>query len=505
MALPELGASIGIALVTGLLVALIWILTNRTVNEQWTEAREQANRVLTAQAAVLAREVRLELLLIDQSLAIIQAAWKKDSEAVNLQDMKAQLPALTNVANDLFIADERRIIRQDILPAAVGQGIGSAYVNFPHGSLETLDFDGNKAGSQILVGETGTTVDARRYLMYVIRPLDHPKSWLVGASFRSEELVKLFTRAQLGGNSVAALIDARRGTVQAIVGPPARRPKLDVSKSQMLESFQRSDAGIWVGDSPMDGVERIHAYEQLRERGMIVTVGMTTAQALQPVAPVISAARSIATMATILVVFVGGTVLWSIFTLRSSRRRLRAFERGKNDLITAQADVALARNHLRITATQLKLIMDASSDGIALFDANLALAGWNARFASACGLPPGGLREAMPMDEFFRLQVRSGVLGAVLDEEIEVAQRIARVRTEPQGSSLPQRGPEGDAISLHVRPIDDGGIVLILNNARALPVMAPLIVATPHGATATAAEPTVPAATAAAPAAVVEW
>ena len=33
--------------------------------------------------------------------------------------------ALTAVTDDLFIADERHIIQQDILPQAVGQGVGA--------------------------------------------------------------------------------------------------------------------------------------------------------------------------------------------------------------------------------------------------------------------------------------------------------------------------------------------------------------------------------------------
>ncbi|HEY0422796.1 MAG TPA: hypothetical protein VGC82_05675, partial [Rhodopila sp.] len=63
---------------------------------------------------------------------------------------------LLAVADDIFICDDKHIIRQDILPKAVGQGVGAAYVTFPHGSLELFDSDGTKNKESLLLqGQTG--------------------------------------------------------------------------------------------------------------------------------------------------------------------------------------------------------------------------------------------------------------------------------------------------------------------------------------------------------------
>jgi hypothetical protein len=185
----ELAACGAVVVVAFALIALIWMLTQRAVQEQQVEIRDRAEHALSAQAATIAETIDHELQMIDQSLMVLQAAWKADSGSFDLQKWQATMPALTAVTDDLFIADELRVIRQDIVPKAVGQGVGSAYVTFPHGSLEQFQSDGTRnKDSLIIQGDAGKPIEARQFLMYVIRPLDQPAGWLIGASYRSEEL-----------------------------------------------------------------------------------------------------------------------------------------------------------------------------------------------------------------------------------------------------------------------------------------------------------------------------
>ena len=468
--MTEVLAALGVAGASIALIVLIWILATRTIADQRSEAREGAIRTLSSHAQTLAREIELELTMIDQSLSILQTAWKYSSDTFQLQDWKARVPALTAVADDIFIADDRRIVQQDIIPAAVGQGVGAAYVNFPHGSLETLDFDANRAESRLLVGQNSEATDARRYLTYIVRPLDHPKNWLIGASYRSSELVRLFNRAELGINGVAMVLDTRRGVIEAISGPPARRVKPDISKTAMFDVFQKNEGGIWTGVSAMDGTERVHAYQRVRGRDMAVVVGMTTSQVLLPVQTLTATANTLASLASILVIVIGLALLWGIFTIRSNRREARLYARGKTELLTAQTDLANARLGLQVTTLQLQRLMDTASDGVAVFDAAMNLTRWNERFAAACGIPAELVRDRLPMDELFRQQAQAGVLGPVEDTEVEVAQRIAQVRTETGGTSLPQTGPDGTPILLHIRPIQDGSFVAVLNGVSAVQI-----------------------------------
>ena len=469
--MPEIGASVGVVLVALALIVLIWVVTMRNIGEQATTVRDRAERMVTAQAATLAEEIRFELLLTDQSLAILQAAWAKDQENFNLADWQKRIPALTAVANDIFIADEKRVVRQDILPQAVGQGAGGAYLNFPHGTLELLASDGQQAGRLILT-ETGQTIEARRYLMYIVRPLAKPTNWIIGASFRTEELTKLYSQVALGINGVVALLDSQRGTLQAVAGPAARRPQVDLSKSEMLEAFKGKAIGTWTGPTAMDNTSRIHGFARVEGRDMYVLVGINQAEAMSAADTLGSAAWSEAFVGSILVVAIAGLILWEIFNLRANRRRQRAFARAQSDLTSLQTELTMLRLRAATSAGQVAILLRRSYDGVALLDPDLHLTAWNQRFAMECGVPPEFLREGMAIDELMREQAGAGLIGSFQSDdpeaiEAEIAHRVAILRTEPAGAILPQLAADGSQIALCVDLVPDGGgLVLVLGGFR---------------------------------------
>ena len=470
----EIAAAIGVSLAAALLIALIWIVTMRSTNEQLSDIRDRAERMVAAQAATLAEEVRHELLMTDQSLAILQAAWNRDQANFNLADWHKQMPALTAVANDIFIADEKQVVRQDILPQAVGQGVGGPYVTFPHGSLEVFSSDGTKPQEgRLVVGDTGKPIEARRYLMYIVRPLEKPTKWLIGASYRSEELGRLYAQTSLGINGVTALIDSQRGVLQAIVGPSARRPQVDLTKSEMLAFFKnKGDGGIWTGRTAMDDVQRIHGFSKIQGREMYVLVGITETEAMAPAASLASGARSVAFAASAVILMIGGLVLWELFTLRAARRRRRSQARGQADLTAMQSELATVRSRATLTGGQVAAMLKSAADGVALLDNDLRLIAWNQRFTAGCGAAET-LREGLPIDELLRRQGRHGLFGPNQKTdpesiETEVARRVAILRTEPSGAFLPQIGPDGSEIGLHAEVVPDGGgVVLMLGGLRA--------------------------------------
>jgi PAS domain-containing protein len=455
-----LAACAAVAVVAFALAVLIWIVTIRTVQDQRVEIRERAEQALTGQAAAMAETIAHELLLIDQSLMILQAAWKENSDSVDLDKWRKQMPALTAVADDLFICDETHVIRQDILPQAIGQGVGSAYVTFPHGSLEHLESDGsNDKESLLLQGDIGAPIDARQFLMYVIRPLDHPKGWLIGASYRSAELTRLFAEAGLGYNAVVALTDTRRGIVQAVVGPAARRPKTDLSQTPLFAAMSRSPSGTWVGETAIDGVERLHAFHRVGDRDITVLVAASMSEVMAPADSLAAGARSLAVVATALVMAIGGLVLWELYTLRSHRRRQRAFERNKGELDRLRTAEATNTARARLNAARLQVVLDATMDGIALFDSSLRLVQWNHPFLRGIGIE---LRTDMPLDTLLRDQAAKGLFGPIPDTEVEIARRVGILRAGDT-VGLEQPGPDHETLILRGLPIDEGGFMLLLN------------------------------------------
>lgn len=463
----EVLAALAIGLLGLLLIGLIWIVTGRAVQDQTADVKDRAETALLAQASTLAEEVRHELLLIDQTLVVLQAAWKDNSDDFRLTDWSRKLPALTAVADDIFIADDHQIITQDILPNATGQGIGSAYVNFAHGSLEVFESDGRKTrNSELMIGETGQLTEARQFLMYVVRPLDHPKNYIIGASFRSAALTKLYGQAVLGINGMTALIDTRRGGVQALAGPVARRPKLDLAKSPMLAAMKdRPDGGIWAGASAMDGTERIHAFRKVQGRDLIVVVAMVQAQAMAPATSWADGAHSLAVLGTLLVIGVCGLLMAGLLTLRANRRRLRAAARDRAKVEMAQAELETGRARVALAVAQVTALQQTVSDGVATFDGALRLSGWNARFAVACGLPENTLEHGMTLEALLHHQAEAGLFGAVSDLEVEVARRIHALRAGAEPADLAQAGPDDTLLQVRARAMPDGGLVLVVAQA----------------------------------------
>jgi PAS domain-containing protein len=458
----ELAASGGVALVGFVLIALIWIVTIRTEQDVRVEIRDRAEQALVGQAATIAETVMHELLLIDQSLIIIQTAWKDDSDTVDLSKWRKKMPALTAVADDLFIADEKHIIRQDILPQAIGQGIGSAYVTFPHGSLEELENDGTKKtdSSQVRADTiTGGGVEARQSLMYIVRPLDHPKGWLLGASFRSAELTKLFAQSALGFNPVVALVDTSHGMVQAVVGPAARRPKIDMSKSPLFGLIKRSPAGTWVGTTSIDDVERLHAFHRVGDRDMAVVVAANWSEVMEPANNLAAGARSLAVIATGLVLAIGAIVLWQLYSVRDNRRQKRILERNRGELARLRAEEITTTARAKLNAARLQSVLDHSADGIALFDANLHLMQWNRPFSHGIGIV---LEPNMPLDTMLRSQAAAGLFGPIEDIEYEVARR-AGILKAGDSAGLVQPGPAQEEVVLRGLVAAEGGFILLLN------------------------------------------
>ena len=457
----EIGASAAVGVVAIALVALIWMLTGRLIQDQGAEIRERAELSLAGQAATITETISHELQVIDQSLSILQAAWKRDSDTVDLIQWQKAMPALLGVSEDVFIADDNHIIRQDIIPQAVGQGVGAAYVTFPHGVLESFEHDGTKnKESVLLLGQGASPVEARQFLMYIVRLLDHPQGWLIGASYRSAELTKLFAEAALGFNPVVALADTQHGNVQAIVGPSARQPKTSLSQTPLYAAMMKLGTGIWLGPTGIDDVERLHAFRTVPGRDMAVVVGANWSEVMQPAKDLAIATRVVAATATALVIALGGLLLWEVYTTGSNRRRKRTFERVRGEIERLRADEALNVARARINATRLQSVIANASDGFALFDSGQRLVQWNFPFARGIGIE---LRQEMPLDALLREQIaRPGRVSDGSDPEVEVARRAALLQTgDPTG--VANRGPDGEALVLRGLPIEQGGFVLVLN------------------------------------------
>lgn len=272
----------------------------------------------------MAEKVKIELLAVDQTLAVLQGLWNADPENFKLTDWERRVPALIGGSDDVFIADVKRIIQQSILPQAIGQGAGSSYLNFAHGSLELFGPDGVKlSDTRIITPAANATIEARRYLMYVVRMLGSPPVAVIGASYRSGEITRHYADGHLGLNGVIVMFDQRQATMQTVAGPAARRPRTALQRTEMYDAMRRGDGGIWTGPTSVDNVVRVHGWAKVPGRDSVVVVGSPVAQAMASAQTIEDATQAVAAVGSIVVAAAGALVIWGIATLRANRRRDR--------------------------------------------------------------------------------------------------------------------------------------------------------------------------------------
>jgi PAS domain-containing protein len=454
-------AFFAIGLTSLALIALIWTLTSRTIDDQAAEVRARTDLQVKSVAYVLAREVQDELHLVDQSLAIVQDDWKKDSDSVDLGGWRKQLLALTDVANDIFVANERGVIVQGTLPQSVGMGFGSAYVTYPNGSLEMYESDGSKNADGKIPG--ADAIQARQFLMYIVRPLSRPRGWWVGASYRSEGLTKLFAGANLGQNGVVGLVDTKRGALQGIVGSSAQIAEMDIAGSDLIDQMRKNDTGVWAGASPTDTIPRIIAWQRIPQRDMAVMVGISADTANQPLYGLAAMAHGLALVASVIVLTVAAIVIWGIATSRAEKQRKRLHERTELNLANARQELVMARARGLLSEPEASTLMSSPTDGVAWLDGEQRLRLWNARFGELAGVPLDASALGTPVEDLLRRQAEAGLFGDILEADQEVATRLTILHTGGQSVVPPtQLGPSGQQVTMHVRGVADGGLVIVL-------------------------------------------
>jgi len=449
------------------LLALIWINTARAVREQADDQRGRVEAALTAQAATLAIQAEHELLTIDQSLAIIQAAWDQDPDTTRLDDWQKKMPALTAVTRDLFIANQQRIIVQDILPAAVGQGIGAAYGNFANGSLEPLRVtDPALHDAALLVGELGSDAVTRQYVMYLVRPLLRPQGWLVGASYHSDALSEVFAVAGLGHGGLAALVDTHRGGVEALAGGAAVHPTVVIANTMLYREMTADrDSGVWIGRMPIDGVDRIVAFHRVPGRDLVALVAETTEFAMGPANGLATVMESLAVIAALLVVGIGTAIVWEIWHWRLIGRNRRLLAQAQALHSSLQVELGSLRQRAATDEMQVRMLMPLAATGVAAVDAQDRLTSWNQRFGELLGVPPDFLREGLTLDDLLRRPMTAGRTEAPADLEAGIVRRLARLRGEAGGGNLDWTAPDGSALLIRAQPLPNGGLLLVVQGA----------------------------------------
>jgi hypothetical protein len=115
--------SVLIVLATCLIIALGWFGAYAAIVAHRAVSRERVEIEVHSKAALIAEQLRRELLVTDQTLHILELEWEQDPEHFNFESWRQRALALTDISLQIFIADAHGIVRSSSRSEIVGDNI----------------------------------------------------------------------------------------------------------------------------------------------------------------------------------------------------------------------------------------------------------------------------------------------------------------------------------------------------------------------------------------------
>jgi PAS domain S-box-containing protein len=114
------------------------------------------------------------------------------------------------------------------------------------------------------------------------------------------------------------------------------------------------------------------------------------------------------------------------------------------------------------SAAVLKLIFDHAGEGISVFDAQLKLVAWNARFVELSGLPPERVVRGVPARQLLMALAEAGEFGpeGLSDAKAAALARVQAIASSADGVTHRVR-PNGRVLEMRRNPIPGGGFVML--------------------------------------------
>lgn len=120
---PAVGR-VGIVAATVILVALTWFGTIRATLTERAGAEASIDAGMARQAALLVEQIQVDLLEVDQTLRVLAHAGEADPDHFRVLSWRSNLVRLNEISPEVFIADDRGIVRDGTVLELVGSEVG---------------------------------------------------------------------------------------------------------------------------------------------------------------------------------------------------------------------------------------------------------------------------------------------------------------------------------------------------------------------------------------------
>jgi signal transduction histidine kinase/CheY-like chemotaxis protein len=441
------------------LIVLTWVGTYDAMLTEHAEAIAHIQAELANEALVFETQLRGQLQAIDQTLGVLGREWERDPGNFSLDGWGGQALIFADLAQYIFVTDTRGIIRLSTRADLVGTDV-STREYFRVGAALPAG-DGRTVIGPAMHGEV-----TKLWHVHMVRRLDTIDGHFAGiisVAYDPGVLAGLYHAADLGSHGIIALVGTQPGRIYALAGSNVTVPGGSIVGSSMQAAMQASPDGTWTGPSATDGVVRIHAFRHVVGRDMQIVAGVDRAEAMRASDSWLFGARIFASVITLAVLVMMGTLLRE---LHAARLRESSLNQERAKLEAANAELLAAKTLADATSAQLQVTLAGMSDGVSMVDREMRLMQWNSKFPDLTGVPNEMLKVGLPMEGALRAQAKAGEFGDV-DVEAEVARRMKLLRTGQQPPVVERSRPDSRILELRRSALPDGGFVTLYSDITA--------------------------------------
>lgn len=444
-----------ILLAGGIMVAVLWFGAASAIIEHRAAARARIEMAMQSKADLAVGEIRRELLVIDQSLRILEVEWERDPGAFNFDDWRKRLFALSDGSLQIFRTDDAGIVRQSSRPDLIGDDVSSRDY-FQHELLLSRD------EQRVFIGSLVRGLKTNLWQINIARRLDTRDGAFAGvivASVDAAMFQSLADRLELRSHGLLVVVDDN-GSVRGLSNLSLLGGSLGAAGSPVFARMRQADRGIWTGPAPFDHANRIMAFATVPGYGLRALVGADPRYAMLPALEWQRAAIAFSVTSTLLVLAMAAGVFW---VERGARIHHASVLRERTALAHSNQALQAAEQRERAKAQQLEATLSGMSDGIMMVDTEMRLLAWNAHFPEFTGVPKDILRVGVPMHDILRAQALAGEFGDV-DPDTEVARRITLLRLGASMGTIERRRPDGRILEIRRNRLPDGGFVTLYSD-----------------------------------------
>ncbi|MGE5337990.1 MAG: histidine kinase dimerization/phospho-acceptor domain-containing protein, partial [Gemmatimonadota bacterium] len=295
-------------LVIAIVVFCLLVIASMWIAVEVVTARERAARIAeikrenTNLARVLEEHTVRTLSYVDELLRLLKDHFEREGTRFDLATYFAALQVPKSLVHNSVITDETGYI------VLGSHGAPRTYLgDREHVLVHSHDDSGRMfIGKPVLARVNGhwSIVVTRR-----ANKLDGSLLGVVGIAIDPFYFSDFYKEVDLGRDSTVALTGLD-GVIRVRLPPGGERGMgTDISQSQLFRMIKSAPTGSYIAPAVTDNIERIFAYQVVRDYPLVVTVGTSMRESLAPVVAQQRTYRVLAALMTVLTVAISATLI----------------------------------------------------------------------------------------------------------------------------------------------------------------------------------------------------